>query len=246
MVESKPDLRTSAPNDEEARFMFYGKRNVPEWAKQVAVLIVLMLLAVSAWQWFRILEHRSELELSAPVPAPVPVPAPSPEPEPEPESETESLLSAQTAAILRPPLPPHVARIDEPWLHVVKAQYRMYFYRGENVERIYQIAIGANGGQKQRVGDHRTPVGSFSVQQIQDSRKWTYDFGDGKGAIRGAYGPWFIRLKTPGWKGIGIHGTHDPDSIGRMITQGCVRLKNEDLEELRDKVFVGMKVIISE
>ncbi|HOO86397.1 MAG TPA: L,D-transpeptidase [Synergistales bacterium] len=43
-----------------------------------------------------------------------------------------------------------------------------------------------------------------------------------------------------------MHGTHDPDSIGRMITQGCVRLRNEDLEELKDKVFIGMKVIISE
>lgn len=228
--------------------MFYGKRKVPEWAKQVAVLIVLLVLTVSAWQWYRILEHRTEQELSAPVPAPspAPTPVPAPSPEPRPDFEPGPLPTAEPPAVIQPPVAPHEARIDEAWLHVVKGQYRMYFYRGETVERVYQIAIGANGGQKLRVGDHRTPVGSFSVQQIQDSRKWTYDFGDGKGAIRGAYGPWFIRLKTPGWKGIGIHGTHDPDSIGRMITQGCVRLRNEDLEELKDKVFIGMKVIISE
>ena len=252
MIESNSVVRTSAPYDEEARFMFYGKRKVPEWAKQAALLIVLLVLAVSAWQWYRILEHRAEEELSAPAPAPSPEPTPFPAPAPEPgpelehEPESEPLVSAEPRVILRPPAPPHDARIDEPWLHVVKGQFRMYLYRGEEVERVYHIAIGANGGQKQRVGDHRTPVGSFSVQQIQDSKKWTYDFGDGKGPIQGAYGPWFIRLRTPGWKGIGIHGTHDPDSIGTMITQGCVRLWNEDLEELKEKVFIGMKVFISE
>ena len=47
-------------------------------------------------------------------------------------------------------------------------------------------------------------------------------------------------------KGIGIHGTHDPESIGTMVTQGCVRLWNEDLEELKGRVFIGMKVIITE
>jgi len=106
--------------------------------------------------------------------------------------------------------------------------------------------VGANGGQKRRVGDSRTPTGRFTVQQVQNSSKWTYDFGDGRGQTPGAYGPWFIRLKTPGWSGIGIHGTHDPDSIGRMITQGCIRMKNSDLEDLKKKVFVGMKVVITE
>lgn len=230
--------------------MFYGKRKVPEWAKQAVLLIVLVVLAVSAWQWYRILEHRAEEELSAPASAPsqepTPFRVPALKPAPEREPESEPVLSAETPVILRPPVPPDDARNDERWLHVVKGQFRMYLYRGKEVERVYHIAIGANGGQKQRVGDHRTPVGSFSVQQIQDSKEWTYDFGDGKGPIQGAYGPWFIRLRTPGWKGIGIHGTHDPDSIGTMITQGCVRLWNEDLEELKEVVFIGMRVIISE
>ena len=62
--------------------------------------------------------------------------------------------------------------------------------------------------------------------------------------IKGAYGPWFIRLKTP-WKGIGIHGTHDPDSIGKDITEGCIRLKNSDLLDLKAKyITLSTKVLI--
>jgi len=71
-----------------------------------------------------------------------------------------------------------------------------------------------------------------------------HDFGDGKGPIAGAYGPKFIRLKT-GWSGIGIHGTHDPAYIGKRVTEGCIRLKNEDLAELVPYVKVGMKVQIA-
>lgn len=98
---------------------------------------------------------------------------------------------------------------------------------------------------KEKPGDMKTPEGLFSVQQIQDASAWTHDFGDGKGEIRGAYGSHFIRLKTPGHCGIGIHGTHDPASIGTRATEGCVRLNNSDLLELVKKyVYVGMPVVI--
>ena len=63
--------------------------------------------------------------------------------------------------------------------------------------------------------------------------------------IKGAYGPWFIRLAT-GWKGIGIHGTHDPDSRGSMATEGCIRMSNEEVQELRRYAYRNMRVIIEE
>ena len=60
----------------------------------------------------------------------------------------------------------------------------------------------------------------------------------------GAYGPYFIRLLTPPHRGIGIHGTHAPESIGTRATEGCIRMNNDDLRELRPYVEVGMKVEI--
>jgi len=44
--------------------------------------------------------------------------------------------------------------------------------------------------------------------------------------------------------GYGIHGTNVPESIGRSVSHGCVRLKNEDIEKLYDMVPVGTPVYI--
>ncbi|MFA7620603.1 MAG: L,D-transpeptidase [Aminobacteriaceae bacterium] len=235
--------------------MYYGRRRSPEWVKQAVVMVVLFIIAVFAWRGYHLVRpvpvdeealslSTEEIPLeSAMRPEEVTVLNELPELPPIPVSFVREYQPVPPSL---PPVPQFVAGPEDAWLHVVKGRMKMYYYRGDSVEREYSIATGANGGQKQRVGDNRTPVGSFTVQQIQDSRKWTYDFGDGNGPVRGAYGPWFIRLRTPGWRGIGIHGTHDPGSIGTMATQGCVRLRNEDIEELKGMVFVGMVVIITE
>jgi lipoprotein-anchoring transpeptidase ErfK/SrfK len=134
---------------------------------------------------------------------------------------------------------------DEYWIRINKSLFRLYLYQGDEVDKVYTIALGKNPGDKERAGDNRTPNGIFTVQSIEDARSWTHDFEDGKGSIRGAYGPWFIRLRT-GWQGIGIHGTHDPDSLGTMVSEGCVRMLNDELEDLKKFVFRGMRVVIEE
>ncbi|NLX75172.1 MAG: L,D-transpeptidase [Synergistaceae bacterium] len=129
-------------------------------------------------------------------------------------------------------------------MKVVKHEFKLYVYNNDKVIKSYNVAVGRNLGQKQRAGDNRTPEGNFTVQQIQRSDYWSHDFRDGKGVIEKAYGPWFIRLKT-GWKGIGIHGTHAPSSIGKNDTEGCIRLRNEELVELKNNhIKIGMPVVI--
>lgn len=120
---------------------------------------------------------------------------------------------------------------------------RRYDLKGTVLEE-YSIACGRNYGNKKKRGDNRTPEGVFTVQQIQNASAWTHDFGDGKGEIKGAYGSHFIRLKT-GFQGIGIHGTHAPESIGTRVTEGCIRLNNNDLLKLIKNIKLGMVVIIT-
>jgi len=109
----------------------------------------------------------------------------------------------------------------------------------------YNIGIGKNPGDKEADGDMRTPEGEFCISQIQNSETWVYDFeGDGLGPIAGAYGPWFLRLETGRWSGIGIHGTHLSESIGTRCTHGCIRMKNEYLNELKQRVHIGTPVVI--
>ena len=108
----------------------------------------------------------------------------------------------------------------------------------------FGVAVGKNYGNKQRSGDMKTPEGEFYIEQIQPASHWGHDFNDGKGYIPNCYGNWFMRLKTPPHRGIGIHGTHAPESIGTRATEGCIRLKNSDLDSLHRMVRVGMPVRI--
>ena len=41
-----------------------------------------------------------------------------------------------------------------------------------------------------------------------------------------------------------IHGTNEPDTIGRNVSSGCIRMMNEDVTDLYDRVPVGTKVVV--
>lgn len=132
-------------------------------------------------------------------------------------------------------------------LLISKRNYRLTVLDSEGREQLQlPIACGRNYGQKEKEGDMKTPEGRFTIQEIQDASLWKHDFKDGLGMIEGAYGPYFIRLKTPPHKGIGIHGTHLPSSIGSRATEGCIRLTNDDLERLVRWIYVGMPVVVEE
>ncbi len=107
-----------------------------------------------------------------------------------------------------------------------------------------KISCGRNFGNKTRRGDNKTPEGTFKINMIQPSSQWTWDFKDGKGKIKGAYGPYFLRLKTPITTMIGIHGTCYPELIGTRTSSGCVRIHNDEMLKLVKLVKVGTKVTI--
>ena len=136
---------------------------------------------------------------------------------------------------------------------ISKPEYRLYVCEvvgGDTLKRVhYPVCVGKNKGQKQKPGDMKTPEctakNPFIITEIVDASRWTHDFGDGRGSIL-AYGNWFMRLKTPGHSGIGIHGsTNNESSVPGRGSEGCIRLRNKDLDELKAKyAFVGMRVVI--
>lgn len=109
---------------------------------------------------------------------------------------------------------------------------------------VYPIACSRFYGNKERRGDNKTPEGSFKINELLYSANIPHDFHDGKGPIKGAYGPWFLRLSVPGFNDIGIHGTHLPESIGTRASEGCIRMRNADLLQLKPRVRLGTPVII--
>ncbi len=136
---------------------------------------------------------------------------------------------------------------------IVKNLFCLYLMDGLDTLQVFPVALGKKTGDKEKEWDYRTPEGDFHINRIVDSSTWEHDFGgDGRGSIKGAYGPWFLSLYTgsevtktgKAWTGIGIHGTHDPASIGTHASEGCIRLRNEDIITLKEHVYIGMPVSV--
>lgn len=113
----------------------------------------------------------------------------------------------------------------------------------------YPVCLSRKKGNKEQRGDMRTPESPkgkpFRVTQIQSASDWRHDFGDGRGNIL-AYGDWFIRLDTPGFSGIGIHGsTNNEHTVPGRDSEGCIRMRNNDLNHFKNHfAYIGLPVII--
>ncbi len=137
---------------------------------------------------------------------------------------------------------------------ISKKEYRLYVYevaadqKDTTLAAHFPVCYAKYPEAKTQSGDMRTPESSmqepFTIKQIQDASDWKHDFGDGRGEIL-SYGHWFIRLETP-FNGIGIHGsTNNEDKMPGRDSEGCIRLRDSDLDHLHDNyAHVGMPVII--
>lgn len=136
---------------------------------------------------------------------------------------------------------------------ISKQELKLYVCEALDADTVriveYPVCLSRNLGQKERKGDMKTPECTwdkpFEITEIVNASKWTHDFGDGRGQIL-SYGNWFMRLKTPGFSGIGIHGsTNNESSVPGRESEGCIRLNDSDLDVLKAQyAFKGMKVVV--
>jgi hypothetical protein len=164
------------------------------------------------------------------------------------EGDTIDVIRPDTATFYS-----EVVNKNNCFILISKPEYRLYVcevLNGDTIKRVhYPVCVGKAKGQKQKKGDMKTPECTFekpfTITEIVDASKWTHDFGDGRGSIL-SYGHWFMRLKTPGHSGIGIHGsTNNESSVPGRGSEGCIRLRDDDLIQLKEKyAFVGMRVVI--
>ncbi len=93
-----------------------------------------------------------------------------------------------------------------------------------------------------------TPSGDFIVDLVQKKPMWQPR--DGRPPI--AYGAegnplgerWIGFEDTPSHQGLGIHGTSDPETIGSMGSEGCIRLRNEDVVQFFPWMRLGTRILI--
>ena len=96
----------------------------------------------------------------------------------------------------------------------------------------------------------KTPAVEFFVYDKIIEPPWTrpednrhIEYGDPENVL-GTRWMALRSINNPSLKGFGIHGTWERDSIGIQSSAGCVRMFNEDVEELFDIIPRKSRVII--
>ena len=91
-----------------------------------------------------------------------------------------------------------------------------------------------------RLVTHETPKGDFEISlKLWDP--FDYENSVGPGHADNQFGNLWLSLNVDGY---GIHGTNDPRSIGSNSSRGCIRMHNQDANEVGRAVVVGSKVTI--
>src|SRR5262245_27256300 len=107
----------------------------------------------------------------------------------------------------------------------------------------YYITVGKNGINKLREGDKKTPLGVYHV--TSELPRERLDAFYGSGAFPISYpNEWDARQGRNG-HGIWLHGTpRNTYSRPPRASDGCVVLANEDLDELKTRVQIGLTPVI--
>jgi lipoprotein-anchoring transpeptidase ErfK/SrfK len=118
-----------------------------------------------------------------------------------------------------------------------RARYTLDLYINGKFFKQYKVGIGK--------GD-LTPAGRFEVKNKVRMPTWfkgneRIEYGDPRN-ILGTRWMGFGR-SGPG-KGLGIHGTTEPGTVPGSVSQGCIRMLNEDVEEVYDLTPIGTEVTI--
>jgi lipoprotein-anchoring transpeptidase ErfK/SrfK len=99
--------------------------------------------------------------------------------------------------------------------------------------RVYRVAVGKTSTP--------SPTGAFKI--VNRVPNPTY-YHKGQVIPAGTGNPVGTRWMGLSAKGYGIHGTNQPNSIGKAASTGCIRMSKRDLEELFELVNVGDSVEI--
>jgi hypothetical protein len=128
-------------------------------------------------------------------------------------------------------------------LEASKTRRDMVLYLNDKFFKRYRVGTGKFG---------RTPVGTFEIaERISEPTWWR---PDGKeipfGHPENILGTRWMEIRatgdTPDVKGYGIHGTWQPESIGKAESAGCIRMINDEVAELFDLLPLHTPVVIVE
>jgi hypothetical protein len=120
-----------------------------------------------------------------------------------------------------------------------KSTNRLAFFENGKLVRTFKVATGRQTTY--------TPEGTFTIVNKIKNRPY-YKGGIPGGDPRNPLGDRWLGLNARGTYGTtyGIHGNSNPSSIGKYVSSGCVRMYDEEVRWLFDKVQLQTKVIIGQ
>ena len=120
-------------------------------------------------------------------------------------------------------------------IEVNKAFNRLYLRSGNVLIKEYPVSTGKSVSQ--------TPLGIFLIQSRYPYPTWFHK----KVIVSGGSSDNFLGSRWLGFDKpqFGIHGTIFPGLIGQSVSGGCIRMKNEDVEEIYEFIPVGTTVKIN-
>ena len=130
-----------------------------------------------------------------------------------------------------------------PWeIQAYKSEFILLLLLEGKFFKYYKVGIGKA---------NRTPEAEFVIQTKEMNPTWQKPGAEliPYGHPDNPLGTRWMRIvseKHPEHQGFGIHGTSEPKSIGTASSQGCLRLRNEEVEELFDIIPYRVKVTIRE
>jgi lipoprotein-anchoring transpeptidase ErfK/SrfK len=96
------------------------------------------------------------------------------------------------------------------------------------VKKVYPVAVGKPSTP--------SPVGRFTIGRRVVNPTYAHN---GRVVPPGPGNPVGTRWMGLSIRGYGIHGTNEPNSIGKAASHGCIRMGKADLEEFYELVSVG-------
>ena len=156
-------------------------------------------------------------------------------------TQAASNLSTRTASITngrRPPLARSLRNQSDIQIVLYTGARKIDVYRKGDVIKQYLVAVGQ--------AEWETPEGTFSVIQTQKYPTWQHPI-TGEIVPAGKDNPlgsrWIGFLSSEDGE-IGFHGTNEERLIGEAVSHGCVRMLNEDIEDLYTYVEIGTTVVV--
>ncbi|MBP2240794.1 lipoprotein-anchoring transpeptidase ErfK/SrfK [Cytobacillus eiseniae] len=126
----------------------------------------------------------------------------------------------------------------DPFVIVNKKTNEVAFIHENRVQTVISAATGKT--------EDLTPEGLFTIIVKAKNpyyRKKDIEGGDPANPL-GTRWIGFDAKDTDG-RIYGIHGTNTPESIGKYVSQGCIRLQNEAIESLYEIIPIGTKIVVT-